>query len=204
MCPTAVWNQTFGTVAGSLSNAGSTSTLLSSPSDIGFDGYRNMYVVDTDNHRIQRFPPGDIALSLCEIPSNYPCICSLGSNAGTTVAGVTGSAGARRSELSSPYAIRVTENGTMYILDTNNYRVLRWQVGDPLSYIVAGGNGYGSGLHQMGTCYQIFVDNQFNVYVSDSTFDRVVIWRVTNMTSGQLVKIFERTFLKMHTGFLLY
>ena len=74
MCPTAVWNQTFGILAGSTSNPGSTTTLLSSPSDIGFDGYRNMYVVDTDNHRIQRFPPGLIAFLLYQNSPNYPSI----------------------------------------------------------------------------------------------------------------------------------
>lgn len=58
VCATAIWNQTYGTLAGSMSNAGSTPTLLYSPSDIGFDGYQNMYVVDTDNHRVQRFPLG--------------------------------------------------------------------------------------------------------------------------------------------------
>ena len=117
---------------------------------------------------------------------------------------MSGTAGARRSELSSPYAIRVTTNGTMFILDTNNYRVLRWQVGDPLSFVVAGGNGYGSTLDRLGTAYGFFVDNQFNVYISDSTFDRVVVWRVTNMTAGQIVMIFARTSLEILTFSLLH
>ncbi len=58
VCATASWNQTYTTLAGSQSTSGSTSTLLSYPSDISFDGYRNMYVADNNNHRIQRFPPG--------------------------------------------------------------------------------------------------------------------------------------------------
>ncbi len=58
LCSTASWNQTFTTVAGSISTAGSTSTLFSSPYDVALDGYRNMYVVDYNNHRIQQFPPG--------------------------------------------------------------------------------------------------------------------------------------------------
>ncbi len=60
LCPTAVWNQTFSTAAGSLSTSGSTATLLYNPYDVAFDSYRNMYVVDTYNHRIQRFPFGKI------------------------------------------------------------------------------------------------------------------------------------------------
>jgi hypothetical protein len=58
VCATASWNQTFTTLAGSQSTIGSTSTLFSYPTDIGFDGYRNMYVADNNNHRIQKFPSG--------------------------------------------------------------------------------------------------------------------------------------------------
>lgn len=58
ICPTAVWNASFTTVVGAMSTAGSTATLLNRPSDIGFDGARNMYVVDRDNHRIQFYRPG--------------------------------------------------------------------------------------------------------------------------------------------------
>ena len=58
LCLTAVFNQTFTTLAGSMSTAGSTSTLLNLPYDVEFDGYRNLYVVDRNNHRIQRFAAG--------------------------------------------------------------------------------------------------------------------------------------------------
>lgn len=58
ICATAVWNQTFSTLAGSLGNPGATTTLLNRPIDIGFDSQRNMYIVDLNNHRVQRFSPG--------------------------------------------------------------------------------------------------------------------------------------------------
>ncbi|CAF2697913.1 unnamed protein product [Rotaria sp. Silwood2] len=167
VCATAAWNQAYTTIAGSMSTAGSTTTQLNSPSDIGFDGYQNMYVVDTNNHRIQRFPSG--------------------SNVGTTVAGVSGSAGNRLAELSSPSSIYVTSNQTMFILDTNNYRVLKWQVGNPFGYIVAGGQGLCSTFNCIGTSNSLFVDNQYNTYVSESSNNRVTIWQVTNTSVGQLV-----------------
>ena len=75
----------------------------------------------------------------------------------------------------------------MYILDTNNYRVLKWQSGDPLGYIVAGGNGNGGGFNQISTSYAFFVDAQFNIYISDSSNCRVTKWSVTNTTAGVLV-----------------
>jgi hypothetical protein len=107
---------------------------------------------------------------------------------GTTIAGVTSSSGSSLSQLYNPYAMSVTSNGTMFILDTTNCRVLRWQLGDPLGYIVAGGNGYGSGFNQIGNSYALFVDSQYNIYISDNTYNRVTKWSQTNTTSGVLVR----------------
>lgn len=58
LCSTAIWNSTFSTLAGAISNPGPTSTLLSSPYDMTFDGSGNMYVADYNNHRIQQFSLG--------------------------------------------------------------------------------------------------------------------------------------------------
>ncbi len=106
---------------------------------------------------------------------------------GTTVAGATSNAGSSRATLNSPSAIFVTPNQTMFIMDTSNYRVLRWQLGDPLGYIVAGGNGYGSAFTQIGTCYALFVDSQYNIYISENDNHRVTKWSQTNTTAGILV-----------------
>jgi len=58
LCPTAVWNQSLSIVAGSTGTYGSTATLLYTPYDVALDGYRNVYVVDYNNHRIQKYSPG--------------------------------------------------------------------------------------------------------------------------------------------------
>lgn len=150
-----------------MSNAGSTSTLLNYPYDVDFDQYRNMYVVDCYNHRIQRFAPG--------------------SNIGLTVAGFSLGSGASRSELYYPTGISVTPTGTMYILDTSNYRVLKWQVGEPLGYVVAGGRGSGSTFDRIGATYGIFIDSQENIYLSEQTNHRVTFWTRGNTTAGVLV-----------------
>ncbi|CAF1082804.1 unnamed protein product [Rotaria sordida] len=167
LCSTVVWNQTMSIIAGTTSNAGTTSILLYNPYDIDYDGYGNLYVVDYSNHRIQRFPPG--------------------SSNGTTVAGVTSSWGSSRAQLYYPTSISVTQNETMFIMDTSNYRVLRWVVGDPLGYIVAGGNGGGGAYTQIGASYELFVDNQFNVYVSENSNHRITKWFSTNPTNGLLI-----------------
>ncbi|CAF4902345.1 unnamed protein product, partial [Rotaria sp. Silwood1] len=167
ICATAVWNQTSTVVAGITSSAGTTTTLLYNPSDIHFDGYGNMYVADRTNHRIHLFRSGQTI--------------------GTTVAGTAGSAGNTYSQLNNPYGIFVSSNKTMFILDTLNYRVLRWQLGDPLGYVIAGGNSNGGASNQIGTSYGIFVDDQYNVYVSESSNHRVTLWSNHNRTAGALV-----------------
>jgi len=76
----------------------------------------------------------------------------------------------------------------MYILDSYNYRVLRWTVGDPLGYIIVGGNGNGAAFTQIGTSYGIFVDSQLNIYVSEYGNNRVTKWTNGNTTAGVLVR----------------
>lgn len=114
----------------------------------------------------------------------------IGSGIGTTIAGSTGTAGATYSQFNNPYYIHVDTNRTMFILDTSNYRVLKWQLGEPLGYVVAGGNGNGGGLNQIGGSYAMFIDSQSNIYVSDSGNDRVTFWSATNKTAGILVCLY--------------
>ena len=162
-----MWNQTFSNLAGSINTAGSTATLFSSPYDVCFDGYSNMYVVDYGNHRIQRFRPG--------------------SNIGTTIAGFSLGSGGSRSELYYPTAISVTTNGTMFISDNYNFRVLRWDVGDQLGYVIAGGRGLSSAFTNMGYSGALFVDQFYNVYVSEQNYHRITLWSNGNTTAGRLV-----------------
>lgn len=120
-------------------------------------------------------------------------IFHLGQSSGVTVAGTSASAGSGLSQLTNPYGIYVTSNQLMFILDTSNYRVLKWQLGDPLGYVVAGGNGNGAAFTQIGTSYAFFVDNQNNVYVSEYSNHRVTEWFAQNRTSGVLV-IYDTVF----------
>lgn len=112
----------------------------------------------------------------------------LGSFVGTTVAGSSsGTAGSGLSELSSPSAVYVDGNQNMFILDTSNYRVLRWKIGDPLGYLVVGTGAYGSVLSRISTSYAFFVDSQSNIYISDSGNARVTKWLATNTATSTVV-----------------
>ena len=171
--------------AGSTANAGTTSTLLYNPYDIGFDGYNNMYVADTSNHRIQRYLNGkriDLSFLFSDL-GGY-----LGAYGGTSIAGNSGTAGSGRSELYNPYGIHVTANGTMFILDTTNYRVIRWASTEPLGTVVVNGRGSGTTLDKIGVSYAFFVDANLNVFVSESSNHRVTRWIPNNNTVGFLVR----------------
>jgi hypothetical protein len=93
-------------LAGVSGTSGSTSTLLSSPLSVVLDPYSNMYVADTNNHRIQFFLAGQ---------SN-----------GTTIAGVTGSSGTSATRLYIPYWAILDSQLNLYVADTFNNRVQKF------------------------------------------------------------------------------
>lgn len=104
------------------------------------------------------------------------------------MAGITGSAGSALAQLNNPSAVYIDQNDDMYILDTSNYRVLRWSIGDQLGTIVVNGRGAGSTLDRIGVSYAMFVDSQSNIYVSEYGNHRVTRWTSGNNTAGQLVR----------------
>ena len=184
LCPNAQWNSTFTLEAGGTGTAGSTSNLFSSPYDVTIDIYQNLYVVDYNNHRIQRFPAGLSHFSIhC-----HPHSSLIGSNIGATVAGFSLGSGPSRSELYNPTAIYVDLTGSMYILDSLNYRVLFWRAGDPLGTIIINGRGSGTTFDRIGRSYAMFIDGQQNIYVSENANNRVTKWFYGNNTISLLVR----------------
>lgn len=103
------------------------------------------------------------------------------------MAGFSLGSGSSRSELYYPTTISVTPSGNMYILDTSSYRILKWTIGEPLGYIVAGGRGSGSTFDKMSLAYGIYIDSQENIYVSEQNNHRVTFWTRGNTTAGVLV-----------------
>lgn len=85
----------------------------------------------------------------------------------------------------------------MYILDTINYRVLRWPLGNTFGTVVVNGRGAGSTLDRIGVSYALCLDNQNNVYVSEAGNHRVTKWIAGNNTIGQLVNDSLLAFLNL-------
>ena len=101
-------NTTNAVLVAGTGSAGHAKEELDTPSGIDVDeanGY--LYVADTNNHRIQRFPLND--------PTK-----------GKTVAG-DGKQGSKSKQLDSPYAVCVSAvTGAIYITDFGNHRIQRW------------------------------------------------------------------------------
>lgn len=61
-------------------------------------------------------------------------------------------------------------------METGNHRVVKWSPGSNQAVVVAGGNGAGSGPHQLRNPYDVFVNSSGVIYVSDNGNARVQRW----------------------------
>ena len=87
-------------------NFGATSTTLNCPIGLILDPMGNIYVADSNNHRIQMFLANQ-------------------SNA-TTIAGVTGVSGTNSTYLNTPYWLILDNQLNLYVSDTFNHRVQKF------------------------------------------------------------------------------
>jgi sugar lactone lactonase YvrE len=132
------------TVAGdSAGNPGSTSILLKQPSIVTFDDNGFMYVSDSQNNRVERYPPSSLT--------------------GTMVAGQGGGNSAALNGVNSPTGIDIDNNSNLYIADTGNKRVMLWTPNATTGSILISNNVlnnmYGLVLAP-GSSNQVYLSNQ--------------------------------------------
>ncbi|CAF2102353.1 unnamed protein product [Rotaria magnacalcarata] len=72
--------------------------------------------------------------------------------------------------------LAMDEQRYLYVSDTGKHEVRRYQLGEKIGTLVAGGNGKSDGLNQLNYPTYLFVDRQQNVYVSDNFNHRVMKW----------------------------
>ncbi|CAF1357878.1 unnamed protein product, partial [Rotaria magnacalcarata] len=83
-------------------------------------------------------------------------------------------AGSSLTKLYYPLGLFVDSVGTLYVVDSWNYRVMRWTQGDKKEgTIIAGGNGTGAGANQFNYPVGLSFDRHGNLYVVDSNNNRV-------------------------------
>ena len=129
-------------------NAGGSLNRLNGPHAIYVDKDKNIYIADTNNHRVVKWANG--------------------ANEGVVVAGA-GGYGEANNQLKAPRGIYVDEeNNFMYISDSDNHRVLKWEIGASEGVVVAGGNGRGSGLDQLEYPNNLALDENSLLYTTDA------------------------------------
>jgi sugar lactone lactonase YvrE len=92
---------------------------LNEPTGMAIDANDNLYVCDTMNHRVLRFPPGSTVADKVYGQADFTTGLA-NRNGGTTSA---------QNGLSQPRGIAVDSlRNLLYISDTDNSRVLRWHI----------------------------------------------------------------------------
>lgn len=165
-------------VAGIVGSVGGDSFKLWHPEEVYVDRQGNLYVLDTNNHRVQKFING--------------------SSNGITIAGTTGSGGCSLNKLQYPRGFVFDPTETfMYVADRSCHRVLRFRTDSKSStrgFVASGGKSNGSSVKQL--------DGPWSIDISSSTPDELLIanydghsvmrWKVGN-TEGSFVAGFPGT-----------
>ena len=144
--------------------AGSTSGQLNQPSCIYIDGNDDLYICDTNNHRIQKW--------------------SKNGTAGVTIAGRT--QGTNDDQLNQPLALTFDQFGFLYVVDTGNCRVQRFAPNSTTGLTVAGDSSgtCGSTASRLDQPTGIAIDWNLNLYIADSLNRRIVQYSPTASSGG--------------------
>jgi sugar lactone lactonase YvrE len=139
-------------IAGSL---GSKSNQFNTPMGLFVDitASYTLYVADTYNHRIQKWLSGAIN--------------------GTTVAGQTGVSGSGLNQLFYPTALILDKNGTIYIVDNGNNRIMQWFPGSSSGVLIAGTNTYGNLPNQLKNPVSVRLDSSEALIIADDDNNRI-------------------------------
>ena len=151
--------------SGGLGDGGpATAARLNYPWGLAVDGQGNVYIADWANHRVRKVNPAGIITTV----------------AGNGLSGYTGDGvQATATRLYGPRGLAVDGQGNLYIADSYNDRVRRVDTGGIISTVagtgVAGSSGDGGPATAAQVNYPlgVTVDGQGNVYIADSSNNRV-------------------------------
>jgi sugar lactone lactonase YvrE len=117
----------------------------------------------------------------------YLYFAALSLQSGITIGGYgNGTGGNDLNGLQNPIGLCLDRNGSIYIADNNNNRVIKLQEGSLFGTIFAGTEGSGSNDTQLQGPTGLAIDTSSNIYIADSYNFRVMLWR-QNSPTGILV-----------------
>lgn len=102
---------------------------------------------------------------------------------GIVVAGGHGN-GSRTDQLTVPGGLVLDENGTIYVVDEQNHRVVSVAVGTQNGTVIAGGHGEGNAPNQLGYPISLTFNGQGDLYVSDFNNFRVQMFATAKTPSS--------------------
>ena len=81
------------------------------------------------------------------------------------------------------------DNGTVYVADVGNHRVMKWRDGAKAGVLAAGGYGPGDGLHQLKEPVDVTVDALGALIVADFGNARVMRWSPPSISTELLAAV---------------
>ena len=143
-----------------------TSAYLNRPEAVAVDGAGNIYIADTNNHRIRKVDASTGNISTV---------------AGSGTSGFSGDGGAASSaRLNFPRGVAVDGDGNLYIVDTSNHRIRKVDASSGNISTVAGsgtsgfsGDGGAASSAQLNFPRGVAVDGDGNLYVVDTSNHRI-------------------------------
>jgi len=151
-------------------------TSLSSPAGIALDPAGNLYVADSGNHRVLRYPR----------PVSQPGRITADAVFGQTDFSSASSAAVTASSLRRPAGVAVAPDGSVFVSDNGNHRVLEFSAGGSsgaAAIRVYGQPNFTSSTLPSSVSAQtlsspqgVFVDAGYNLYVVDAGANRVLIF----------------------------
>ncbi|CAF4492114.1 unnamed protein product [Rotaria socialis] len=194
----ATWAQNGVTIAGGHGSGDATNQLWT-PFGLFVDDDQTVVIVDFGNHRIMQWKNGDTTngqvvaggkgrgngLNQLQYPTDVLIdketgsliICDRGNR---RVVRWSRRSGTTQGEILIDniecFGVAMDEQRYIYVSDTEEDEVRRYQLGEKNGTLVAGGNRQGDGLSQLSVPTHLFVDRDHSVYVSDNSNHRVMKW----------------------------
>lgn len=156
-----VLNQRTGktTIVAGNNGYGSADNQIAFAKDVWVDDDGNVYVLDLDNARVQKWAPG--------------------ATSGITVAGGNGQ-GVGENQFLNPWKLIVDNEKNIYVCDQYAQRVTRWKEGDSSGTTIAG--GYGIQTEKLNLVYprDLSMDKDGAIWVADGLSDRILKFSTSN------------------------